>query len=76
MSDPVRSPYGHVFERATIELWLRTRGQVCPLTHEPLTLQDLRPDAELRSRIQRLHIERIANSCQPVSLEGDDLYDF
>ena len=25
---------GLVFERGTIELWLSTRGKVCPITHE------------------------------------------
>jgi hypothetical protein len=27
---------GLVFERATIELWLATRGQVCPISNEVL----------------------------------------
>lgn len=75
MSDPVRTPQGHCCERATIELWLRTRGQVCPLTHLPLTRDGLEPDMALRGRIQRWHIERIAGA-QQASLEGEDLYEF
>lgn len=35
MKDPVRATgSGLVFERATIQIWLQTRGQVCPITHE------------------------------------------
>lgn len=35
MKDPVMcEATGLVFERATIELWLNTRGSVCPISHE------------------------------------------
>lgn len=35
MKDPVRSSRsGLVFEKATIQIWLQTRGQICPITHE------------------------------------------
>lgn len=48
LKEPVRSPYGQVFERATIELWLATRGSICPITNKPLTLADLQPADDLR----------------------------
>lgn len=39
MKDPVRaSRSGLVFEKATIQIWLQTRGQVCPITHEVFML--------------------------------------
>jgi hypothetical protein len=50
MHDPVASSTGAVFERATILLWLNTRGSVCPITGEPLTVADLTAVDELRSR--------------------------
>lgn len=50
LKEPVRSPYGQVFERATIELWLTTRGSICPITNQPLTLADLKPADDLRVR--------------------------
>lgn len=35
MRDPVRATRSNlVFEKATIQIWLQTRGQVCPITHE------------------------------------------
>ena len=51
MTDPVRTPYGHYFERVTISRWIDTLGSVCPLTNKPLTMADCTPDAELRARI-------------------------
>jgi len=51
MKDPVRAhTSGLVFERATIELWLATRGCVCPITNAHLDPGALEPDEELRSR--------------------------
>ncbi len=51
MTEPVRvGVSGPVFERATIELWLATRGSVCPINHTPLTKDDLQADDNLRSR--------------------------
>ena len=50
LKEPARTPQGLVFERATIKLWLETRGSVCPLTGEALTLDDLIDDRDLRAR--------------------------
>lgn len=51
MKDPVRAQTsGLVFERATISLWLASRGSVCPITNNHLELSDLTPDDELRNR--------------------------
>ena len=43
-------PSGTVYEKATIELWLSTRGSICPITHEALTKEDLVEDKDLRNR--------------------------
>lgn len=45
-----RSP-GLVFEKATIELWLKNTGAICPITHTPLNREDLEVDVELRNRL-------------------------
>jgi hypothetical protein len=51
MKEPVRARDSKlVFERATIRLWLATRGSVCPITHSPLFEDDLKPDIALRSK--------------------------
>ncbi|KAG6615490.1 Ankyrin repeat domain-containing protein 27 [Phytophthora cinnamomi] len=52
MKDPMRSPYGQVFERQVIEAWFRDFGNRCPLTGEPLTLQQLVSDEKLREEIR------------------------
>ena len=72
MQDPVRSPQGYFFEKATIELWLSTRGSICPISHEPLTKEDLVDDKELRNKIKRYHIQQVTR----VVADEDDLYDF
>merc|ERR1712100_942862 len=35
MINPVRSPYGHLFERKTLEKWFLNCGSVCPVTSKP-----------------------------------------
>jgi hypothetical protein len=51
MKDPVKvRSSGISFERATIELWLKTRGSICPITMAPLNINDLEPDDDLRIR--------------------------
>ena len=60
MKNPVATPSGLVYERETIELWIDTRGQLCPLTLQPLKKSDLVPADELRNRIKRYHIQQTA----------------
>ena len=75
MKAPVRARTSNlVFEKATIELWLSSRGSVCPLTGDPLTKEDLVPDDELRNKIKRYHIQQTSRRNAPQ--EEDDLYDF
>ena len=80
MKDPVRcAKTGQVFEKATIEVWLRTRGHVCPITNQPLTVDELEPDAELRKKIMRYHIQQTSRpvaSASSMTAGDDDLYDF
>merc|ERR1712083_413634 len=51
MINPVRSPYGHLFEKKTLERWFQNCGSVCPVTQQPLRLDDCQPDAEMKKRI-------------------------
>lgn len=52
LKDPLRSPFGHVFERRVIEAWFRDFGNRCPLTGEPLTMQQLQSDTNLKAEIK------------------------
>ncbi|RLN74258.1 hypothetical protein BBJ28_00009014 [Nothophytophthora sp. Chile5] len=52
LKQPLRSPYGHVFECQVIEAWFRDFGNRCPLTGEPLTRQQLVDDEKLREEIR------------------------
>lgn len=80
MKEPMRSPHGEVFEKSTIELWLSTRGSVCPITGHALTMEDLEEDKNLRSRLIQWHVERMKTtmetSMSAMHGEEDDLYDF
>ncbi|CAE7762155.1 unnamed protein product [Symbiodinium sp. CCMP2456] len=46
--DPVRSPAGHVFERTNLAKALQSTGGLCPLTSEPLCLEECPRAAEVR----------------------------
>ncbi|KAF1330426.1 hypothetical protein FI667_g5234, partial [Globisporangium splendens] len=52
LKDPLRSPYGHVFERHVVKAWFRDFGNRCPLTGEPLTIHQLVPDDKLKAAIR------------------------
>jgi len=51
MTSPQRSPYGHCFEKKTLEKWVMNCGSICPITQQPLRLEDCQPDAEMKKRI-------------------------
>jgi len=53
MINPVRSPYGHYFEKKTLDKWVANCGSVCPVTQKPLRMEDCVPDAEMKKRIVR-----------------------
>jgi hypothetical protein len=76
MKDPVRSPGGIMFEKATIVLWLSTRGSICPITGAPLSEGDLIADAKLRTKIMRHHISKSMEKAEGPKVDDDDMYDF
>jgi len=51
--NPVRSPYGHLFEKKTLERWFANCGSVCPVSNRPLRIEDCQPDSEMKKRIVR-----------------------
>mmetsp|Transcript_9097 Transcript_9097/g.20602 ORF Transcript_9097/g.20602 Transcript_9097/m.20602 type:complete len:598 (-) Transcript_9097:85-1878(-) len=53
MINPVRSPYGHYFEKKTLEKWVMNCGSCCPVTQKPLRMEDVAPDAEMKKRIAK-----------------------
>ncbi len=75
MKDPVRArTSGLCFERATIDLWLATRGSVCPITNAALQPTDLEAADDLKNQIMRYHIQQ--TSMRVMNNADDDLYDF
>jgi len=46
--DPVQSPNGHIFERASLAAALTRSGSLCPLTGLPLTLAECRRVPDVR----------------------------
>lgn len=51
MVNPVRSPYGHCFEKKTLERWIANCGSVCPISQKPLRMEECLPDAEMKKRV-------------------------
>eukprot|EP00931_Biecheleriopsis_adriatica_P005865 TRINITY_DN107345_c0_g1_i1.p1 TRINITY_DN107345_c0_g1~~TRINITY_DN107345_c0_g1_i1.p1 ORF type:complete len:758 (-),score=187.11 TRINITY_DN107345_c0_g1_i1:99-2372(-) len=51
MVNPIKSPYGHSFERKTLERWFQNCGSVCPMTQKPLRMEDCEADSEMKKRI-------------------------
>jgi hypothetical protein len=51
LTQPLRSPLGHVFERKTLETWMNTCGSVCPVSNTPLQIDTCTLDKELQRRV-------------------------
>ena len=51
MTDPVMTLNGNTYERVAIEEWINRNG-TCPMTREPLSISDLRPNRTLRDMIE------------------------
>merc|ERR1719401_83683 len=49
--NPVRSTYGHLFKKKTLERWIQNCGSVCPVTSNPLRLEDCQLDTEMKKKI-------------------------
>lgn len=49
-TEPVLSRTGYVFEKRIIEKYLKANGEICPLTGETLTADDL---VEIKSKKER-----------------------
>jgi len=68
--DPVRSPYGGLFERKAILTWLERNGSVCPLTGQPLVVTELQEAPDIRQEVASFF-----EKPKPKKAE-DDMYDF
>jgi hypothetical protein len=51
VTQPLRTPDGHVFESKTLETWFQTCGSVCPVKNTPLRLEDCVLDKDLQKRV-------------------------
>lgn len=51
LRDPVRSPYGQVFEKRAIRTFLKKHGRKCPITGMPLSKSELQEDSALRAEV-------------------------
>jgi len=49
--NPLRSPHGHLFEKKTLEKWFTNCGSVCPVTGQPMRMEECTVDAEMRKRV-------------------------
>lgn len=69
MTDPVRSPYGHSYQRSAIIEWLHKNGgqNSCPLTRQPLGPWQLVTDQNLRLEIRQWQVQR--GDEKPISVE-------
>lgn len=50
MKDPVKTIYGHRYERKNIINWIKANG-TCPLTRKPLRESDIKEDPEFALKV-------------------------
>jgi ankyrin repeat protein len=83
MTDCVKSPYGHLYERRAIKSWLHKHGSKCPLTGQPLALSELVSERTVQNEIEEWHIKDVMSKMklpedgtEGASQAEDDPYDF
>jgi hypothetical protein len=69
MDDPVMSKTGHNFERKAILKWLDDRGDVCPVTQQPLTPMGLASNGKLKWEIGQWQLHHGDASKEMTKLE-------
>eukprot|EP00903_Cladosiphon_okamuranus_P011682 g10988.t1 len=68
--DPVRTPYGHLFDRQMIGLWLSKQGSICPLTGQPLVEAELKPDDKAKAEARAWNKDMLAKRKQEAAGGG------
>jgi hypothetical protein len=79
MDEPMKSPYGDVFEKGVIIEWLGAQGQICPITGKTLQKEQLEPHTKLRQEISQWHIQQAmskAGAKEEGKADEEDEYDF
>lgn len=68
MTDPFVGNDGHTYERCAITQWLANH-QISPLTRQPMTIADIKPNYALRNAMERwiLTNEPFPNSAKPFN---------
>ena len=61
--DPVLAGDGHVYERNAIIRWIEQQG-TSPITREPLDINDLRSDENIKQLYRPYRSNSVAYSCQ------------
>lgn len=65
MSEPVKSIYGHTYQKSAILAWIKQQGRICPLSGAPLSEIDLKPATELVTEINNWLLQRSSNPVKP-----------
>ncbi|KAJ9462565.1 U-box domain protein [Diplonema papillatum] len=74
LNHPMRLPSGRVFERETIELWIKKVGWTDPITAAVIRPDDLVPDEKLRLKILEWRIQQTAAA--NANEDEDSMYQF
>ena len=70
MQQPVKSSYGHFFEKAVIGNWIEQQGRICPITGAPLSENDLVAQDDLQQEIVMWMLKK--SSAPALELVQDD----
>ena len=86
LEDPVRTPYGNVFERKVFKAWVNRNGSICPITGQPCSIAELKDAPDIVEGISKWEMEQALQqqkaAADPGSKlpaeeqEGDSMYAF
>lgn len=67
MTDPVRTVYGNIYERAAILDWFKNQGHLCPMTGAPLAESDLADAEDIKKGITKwMLLKSMENDSAPT----------
>lgn len=72
IQNPVKLPSGYILDKSTIARHLLS-DQTDPFTRQPLTLEMLVPEVELKSRIDAFVNDYYKNKAQETNEESEDV---
>ncbi|GBG26787.1 Ankyrin repeat domain-containing protein 27 [Hondaea fermentalgiana] len=70
--DPVTTMYGNHFEKSALQAWIKSQGNLCPITGQPLSESEMVIDTDLRIEISDWQLKKALSDGDNNAVELTD----